>query len=167
METALFNPVKTYLCYYSQQTKQITVLIHLNQRGRLLNFDRNAFHTCLVLKVGKMRWFFYFVILAQTFHKTRLEMSALLLRKCIKTKNITQINDIWIWIICKAVISSTLFGSRRWILRTLKEGMKLQSSPKVMSSRFDFSFLFPKSLHCGRHTWNYSASLFLSFTQIY
>lgn len=165
MKIALFNPAKTHLCHYSQQAKQTTVHIHLKQLGRLLNFDHNAFRTCLVLSGWeKMRWFVYFVFLAQTICKSKLEMSALLTRRCIKTNTVIQVTDIWVWAICRAVIWSSflekatsewsVWGIRDYYCRErpaariqhsvwlwevdsldrLRKGVGLQSSPTMMSS---------------------------------
>lgn len=132
-----------------------------------------------------MRWFVYFVFLAQTICKTKLEMSALLLRKSFKTNTVIQINDIWVWAICKAVILSSflekatsewsVWGIRDYYCRGrpaariqhtvwlwevdsldgLRKGVGLHSSPTVMSSHVLIFHSFYQSLHCGRHTWNF------------
>lgn len=127
--------MKTHLCYYFKQTEQITVHIHMNQQWRLLSLGPNGFHTCSVLSGWeKIRWIVYFVFLAQTICKTKLKVSAFHLGKWWKTNTIIQINNIWVWDLCKTDIlknvsnkwllllrglqpgSSTLLGSGRWIL---------------------------------------------------
>lgn len=71
-----------------------------------------------------MKWLVYFVSLAQTICKTKLEMSALLLKKCFKTNSIIQINSIWVWAIFKAVIMFSFFSEKatsEWSVQGIRD----------------------------------------------
>lgn len=158
--------------------------IHLNQEGRQLNLDYNAFHTCLILPGWENEVIFLFCFPCPDHSQNQTCVSCLFFRKCIKTNTMTQtISGSGHLPICHPVFCFGESYLRTMCLRDkglllLREacsqdpacrlalgsgfsgqteerrGVALVANSDVISCS-DFSLLLPKSLHCGDSVFCY------------